>query len=204
MTTEAATSAAGAGAGVKDFTRTALRTARLVLRPWVESDIDAITLACQDRDIQRYVPIPSPYSRTDAEVFVREVLPQGRAEGTDVVFGAFDAETGLAAGSVGLHRIRHLEAPCGGSAEIGYWAVPTARGLGYTTEAVREVCRWGFAEQGLARIEWIAIAGNEASWRVVEKLGFNREGTLRSYLIHRGVREDVWIGSLLRTEAGLG
>jgi RimJ/RimL family protein N-acetyltransferase len=202
MTTEAAKGAAGAG--VRDFTHVALHTARLVLRPWAESEIDAVTAACQDRDIQRYMPIPSPYSRTDAEVFVREVVPHGRAAGTDVVFGVFDAESGLPVGSVGLHRIRHLEAPCGGGAEVGYWAAPAARGAGYMTEAVREVCRWGFAELGLARIEWLAIAGNDASWRVVEKLGFAREGTLRSYLIHRGVREDAWIGSLLRGEAGLG
>jgi len=202
MTTDAAKGAAGAG--VRDFPHVALRTARLVLRPWAESDIGAITAACQDPDIQRYVPIPAPYSRTDAEVFVREVVPQGRAAGTDVVFGVFDAESGLPVASVGLHRIRHLVAPCGGAAEVGYWAAPAARGAGYMTEAVREVCRWGFADLGLARIEWIAIAGNAASWRVAEKLGFTREGTLRSYLIHRGVREDVWIGSLLRPEAGLG
>jgi RimJ/RimL family protein N-acetyltransferase len=50
------------------------------------------------------------------------------------------------------------------------------------TEAVREVCRWGFEELGLARIEWIAAAGNEASWRVVRKLGFTLEGTLRGWL----------------------
>jgi RimJ/RimL family protein N-acetyltransferase len=199
MTTEARRAA-----GTRSFAKVTLRTARLLLRPWSEADIDAITSACQDPEIQRYVPIPVPYSRTDAEVFVREVLPAGRAAGTDVVFGVFDAESALPVASVGLHRIRHLDAPCGGAAEIGYWATPAARGLGYTTEAVREVCRWGVTELGLARVEWLAIAGNEASWRVVEKLGFVREGTLRAYSIHRGKRADMWIGSLLGAEAELG
>jgi RimJ/RimL family protein N-acetyltransferase len=195
MTTEARRAA-----GTRRFPPVTLRSARLLLRPWAESDIDAITAACQDPEIQRYVPVPAPYSRTDAEVFVREVLPAGRAAGTDVVFGVFDAESALPVASVGLHRLKHLDAPCGGVGEIGYWAAPVARGLGYTTEAVREVCRWGFEELGLTRIEWLAIAGNEASWRVAEKLGFVREGTLRSYAIHRGVRHDIWIASLLRTE----
>jgi RimJ/RimL family protein N-acetyltransferase len=68
------------------------------------------------------------------------------------------------------------------------------------TEAAREVCRWAFEELGLARIEWLAAVGNEASWRVVEKLGFTREGTLRSYAVFRDQRVDMWIGSLLRTE----
>lgn len=198
MTTEARRAA-----GTRSFSNVTLRTERLLLRPWAEADIDAITAACQDPEIQRYVPIPAPYSRTDAETFVRQVLPAGRAAGTDVVFGVFDAESALPVASVGLHRIKQLDAPCGGVAEIGYWATPAARGLGYTTEAVREVCRWGIADLGLARIEWLAIAGNEGSWRVVEKLGFAREGTLRSYSIHRGARVDIWIGSLLRSEAKL-
>ncbi|MBR7826385.1 GNAT family N-acetyltransferase [Actinospica sp. MGRD01-02] len=199
MTTEARRAA-----GPRSFANVTLRTERLLLRPWAEADIDAITAACQDPEIQRYVPIPAPYSRTDAEVFVREVLPAGRAAGTDVVFGVFDADTALPVASVGLHRIKHLDAPCGGTAEIGYWATPAARGLGYTTEAVREVCRWAFADLALARVEWLALAGNEGSWRVVEKLGFTREGTLRFYTIQRGARHDMWIASLLRSEAKLG
>jgi RimJ/RimL family protein N-acetyltransferase len=199
MTTEARRAA-----GIRSLPNVTLRTERLLLRPWAEADIDAITAACQDPEIQRYVPVPAPYSRTDAEVFVREVVPAGRQAGTDIVFGVFDAESALPVASVGLHRLRHLDAPCGGSGEIGYWATPAARGLGCTTEAVREVCRWGFAALGLARIEWLAVAGNEASWRVVEKLGFVREGTLRAHSIHRGARVDMWIGSLLGSEARLG
>jgi RimJ/RimL family protein N-acetyltransferase len=196
MTTEAADE----GIANRDLARVVLRTERLVLRAWTESDIDAITEACQDPDIQRYVPVPTPYTRHDAEVYVREALPAGVAAGTDVVFGVFDAQSGRPVAAVGLHRMKQLDSPCGGVGEIGYWAAPGTRGLGYTTEAVREVCRWGFAEFGLARIEWLALAGNEGSWRVVEKAGFVREGTLRSYLIQRGVRRDAWIGSLLREE----
>lgn len=183
-----------------DFGHVALRTERLLLRPWGEADIDAITAACQDPEIQRYVPVPAPYARADAEEFVRAVAPGGRAEGTDVVFGTIARETGERVASVGLHRIKNLGAHYGGAAEIGYWTAPGARGRGYMTEAVREVCRWGFEELGLARIEWIAVAGNDASWRVVEKLGFTREGTLRGWLVHRGARHDAWIGSLMRSE----
>jgi RimJ/RimL family protein N-acetyltransferase len=191
--------ATGAAAGT-DFSAVTLRTERLLLRPWGEQDIDAITAACQDPEIQRYVPVPAPYTRADAENFVREAAPRGRAAGTDVVFGAITRETGEAVAAVGLHRIKALGAEYGGAAEIGYWTAPGARGRGYMTEAVREVCRWGFEELGLARIEWIAVAGNEASWRVVQKLGFTLEGTLRGWLVQRGRRHDGWIGSLLRSE----
>jgi len=182
------------------FTEVTLRTDRLILRPWGESDIDAITEACQDPLTLRYVPLPMPYTRAAAETFVREVAPNGRSAGTDVVFGAFLAETGEAVASVGLHRLTALGAEHGGAGEIGYWTAPGARGRGYMTEAVREVCRWGFDELGLARIEWIAVARNEGSWRVAEKAGFTREGTLRAWLVQRGERKDAWIGSLLHGE----
>ena len=42
------------------------------------------------------------------------------------------------------------------------------------------MCRWGFRERGLQRIEWLAFVGNEASRRVAEKAGFRSEGTCRS------------------------
>ena len=183
-----------------DFTEVALRTERLILRPWSEADIDAITEACQDPLTQEYVPLPVPYLRATAEAFVRETAPNGRAAGTDVVFGVFLVETGEVLAAVGLHRIKDLGAGHGGSGEIGYWTAPGARGRGYMTEAVREVCRWGFEELELARLEWNAIAGNEGSWRVAQKAGFTREGTLRAWLVQRGVRKDAWIGSLLREE----
>ena len=123
-----------------------------------------------------------------------------RARSSGAVFGVFVAGTGEPAASVGLHDLKHLDTAYGGDGVIGYWAAPGARGRGYTTEAVREVCRWAFEDLGLALIRWDAIIGNEASWRVAEKAGFAREGTLRSRLIQRGVRVDAWIGSLLRTE----
>jgi RimJ/RimL family protein N-acetyltransferase len=186
-----------------DFGDVALRTERLILRPWSEADVGAIADACQDALIQANVPIPAPYRRSDAEYFVREVAPKGRAAGTDVVFGVFPAPAGEPVASIGLHKINGVGAEHGGAGEIGYWTAPGARGRGYTAEAVRAVCGWGFEELGLAGIEWIAVAGNEGSWRVAEKAGFVREGTLRAFPVHRGVRGDAWIGSLLRHEARL-
>ena len=197
------TNPATVDAPAHDFTSTSLRTERLALRPWSEADIDALAAACQDPETQRYVPLPSPYTRADAETFIRQTAPNGRAAGTDIVFGVFETATGRPVAAVGLHRIKDLGAAYGGVAEIGYFTAPEARGRGLMTEAARALCRWGFEELGLARIEWVAIAGNEPSWRVVEKLGFTREGTLRASLVQHGERKDGWVGSLLRAEAAL-
>jgi len=200
MTTPGHPPAPAPPAPARDLTGVTLRTERLILRPWTEADVDAITEACQDPVIQRYVPVSVPYTRANAETFVRVTAPHIRATGSGAIFGVFAAATGEAVGSLGLHDLNRLDQPYGGAGEIGYWTAPGARGRGYMTEAVREVCRWGFEELGLARIEWLAIAGNEGSWRVAQKAGFTLEGTLRAKTVQRGVREDTWIGSLLRTE----
>ena len=60
---------------------TALRTERLVLDAPRESDIDAVFAACSDAVVQQWIPIPSPYTREDAEFFVRSYVPHGAASG---------------------------------------------------------------------------------------------------------------------------
>jgi RimJ/RimL family protein N-acetyltransferase len=205
-----------AAATARDLTGVSLSTARLVLREFGADDIDAVNEACQDELIQRYTTVPSPYTRSDAEKFVLEIAPAGRRAGTDAVFGVFVADGGAQTGAgpaesaparwgglvgaVGMHRIAHLGESYGGNGELGYWAAPWARGHGYVAEASAAVCRWSFADLGLARIDWYALAGNEGSWAVARRCGFVREGTLRAWLVHRGARHDAWAGSLLPGE----
>ena len=60
-----------------------------------------------------------------------------------------------------------------GAVEIGYGLATTARGHGYATEAVRAVCEWLFAQPEVTRITAVdVLAGNRASRRVLERLGF--------------------------------
>ena len=53
-----------------DLTTEVVRTDRLTLRPYRQDDVDAVHRACQDPDTQRWLPIPSPYTRDDAVEFV--------------------------------------------------------------------------------------------------------------------------------------
>ena len=181
----------------RDLTGTMLTTGRLVLTAPAAADIDAITTICQDAAIQAWTTVPSPYRREDARHFVEELAPNGAAAGTDAVFALYHAVSGQLLGMVGLHGITAADSKHGAQAEIGYWTAPDARRKGYTVEAVRAVCRWALAELRLERIEWIAYDGNEASRAVARKAGFTMEGTLRSRMVHRGRRTDVWIGSLV-------
>jgi RimJ/RimL family protein N-acetyltransferase len=173
----------------------ALTTARLRLRPFGGSDAGAVHEACQDPDIQRWTTVPSPYTRQDAETFVTETAPRGWADGTLLNFGAFRRDDGALVSSIGLRSggLRHGD----GIAEIGYWTAGDQRRRGFTAEAVRAVCRWGFESLPIHRIEWLAMVGNEGSWAVAHRSGFCFEGTLRSRFVHRGELFDAWLGALL-------
>jgi RimJ/RimL family protein N-acetyltransferase len=184
----------------RDLTGTALTTGRLVLSAPGEADIDRLTELCQDPDIAAWTTVPSPYTRENAEQFVREIVAGGMAAGTDAVFALYHATTGELLGMVGLHGIAARSDRRTAHAELGYWTAPDARGKGYITEAARAVCRWGFEELELERIDWMAFVGNEGSRRVAEKVGFTVEGTQRRRHVQKGRIVDTWIGSLLRGE----
>ena len=178
-----------------------LRTPRLLLRPWREADIPAILAICQDPEIQRWTTVPSPYRLEHAQWFVREFTPKGFTSGDEATFGVFVAETGEIAAAVGLGGLtRHGAGRGVRTAEIGYWANPATRGRGYVTEAVREVIRWGFAELGVQRVFWQACDGNDASRRVIEKLGFTMVGLQRNSHEHRGQLVGMWLADILPGE----
>ena len=69
------------------------------------------------------------------------------------------------------------------------------------SRALQTLCRFAFAQLGLKRLELLADPENVASQRVAEKVGFQREGVLRSRLLHPdGRRRDDVMFSLLPDE----
>src|SRR2546421_10812468 len=167
-----------------------LRDGDLQLRPWALDDIPAIVDACNDSEIQHWIPvIPRPYSEEDARAFV-----EGKVAGIGGEQFAI-TERGRVVGSIGMgvndSRTGH----------IGYWSAPDARGRGVTTRALRLLCKHALEDLGLQRLELITDPDNGASRRVAEKVGFQREGVLRSHLLHPdGRRRDSVMFSLLPGE----
>jgi len=167
-----------------------LRDADLELRPWTLDDVPAIVAACNDPEIHHWIPvIPHPYTEEDARAFIRgEVAGIGRQQ-----FAVTDA--GPVVGSIGM------SVNDSGTGQIGYWCAPSARGRGLTTRALRLLCTHALEDLGLQRLELITDPDNHASQRVAEKVGFKREGVLRSHLPHPdGRRRDSVLFSLLPGE----
>jgi RimJ/RimL family protein N-acetyltransferase len=164
------------------------------LRPFTMDDIPWVYEVSLDPALRQFVQLPQPYEPAHAEYFVREMAIAGWADRRRVEFVVVATGDGARLGRVGLGLDRN------GSAEVGYWMDPAARGRGVATAAVRALCRWAFDSLGLDLIEWRAEVGNAASRRVAEKAGFRLEATLRRRLVHRGERVDAWVGSVLSPE----
>jgi RimJ/RimL family protein N-acetyltransferase len=162
----------------------------LVLRAWTEDDVAAITAACQDPEILRWIPaIPRPYTEEEALRFVRGEFRANPGHQFAVT------ENGAVVGAMGMSVNESR------NGHIGYWCAKESRGRGVTTRALRVLCGWAFAELGLERLELITDPENRASQRVAEKVGFRREGVLRSHLLHPdGHRRDSVMFSLLPGE----
>lgn len=165
------------------------------LRLIADADIPAVAAACDDPEIARYTTIPSPYAPRHAREWARQAR-RGLENGTDlqtVIVSELNSEL---LGAVGLNGID----PATGRCAAGYWVAAPARGHGVATRGLRLLCRYGFDELGLDRIEVWIDPGNAASLRVAERVGFAREGLLRSFMPINGVRQDMLMFSLLPGE----
>ncbi|MFI7606640.1 GNAT family N-acetyltransferase [Micromonospora sp. NPDC049366] len=108
-----------------------------------------------------------------------------------------DAATGAPAGSCGLS----VSDPHAGEGTVGYALLPQWRGRGYASRAVRLVAGWAFGPAGLARLAAGTVPDNVASHRVLERVGFRREGLLRGRLPGpAGTRTDDLVFGLLPEE----
>lgn len=87
-----------------------------------------------------------------------------------------------------------------GLAEIGYALTTPHQGQGLMTRALGELVRDLFSRTAIERLEARCAVGNGASARVLEKLGFVREGRLRRYFRLGGERVDNFLYALLKSD----
>jgi RimJ/RimL family protein N-acetyltransferase len=136
--------------------------------------------------------MPFPYTELDADLWISKVARE-TLEATRRRNWAIRNRDGELIGGTGVFRIADGE-----KAEIGYWLARPYWGRGIATDVVRRLCLFAFERYRLQRIFAHVFAGNSASARVLEKAGFEREGTLRSHHFRNGVGCDVWDYGLMR------
>jgi RimJ/RimL family protein N-acetyltransferase len=154
-------------------------------------DAPAVEAACQDPEVSHWIPfIPRSYTREDAEGYIRTCLESGDDRYPFAIV-ALESDDLLGSIDVRLNSERYR-------GHIGYWVVAHSRGRGVCTRALRLVSRWGLEDERLERLELITDPDNIASQRVAEKVGYRREGVLRSHLRHPDgrVRDSVMFSLL--------
>lgn len=130
------------------------------------------------------------YDVNDAHQFIAAVLVDRRT-GQGDAFAVRD-ETGAFIGCVSAKNIDWMH----GCFQGGYWLVPSARGRGLGQASLRALFAWA-REQELVRMELLIGADNAKSLAAAERIGAQREGTMRSRFVLNGSRIDVAIMAMV-------
>jgi RimJ/RimL family protein N-acetyltransferase len=151
--------------------------------------------------LHAYLSLPEVYESTSADPWTLDGVSafiaacrEGFLAGDLVRWAIRRDAGGPALGTCGLFHFDRVNA----RAELGYDLAPAAWGQGLMTSAPRLVLDFAFERLGLERVEATVLAGNERSLRVLERLGFLPEGTLRGYKRVRGERRDFVMLGLLK------
>jgi ribosomal-protein-alanine N-acetyltransferase len=172
-----------------------LETPRLRLRPFADADADALFELQSNAFVLRYWDAPPWTERARARRFI-SACRRMADEGTGARLAMDRASDGAFLGWCTLSRWN----PVYRSASLGYCLDDAAWGQGYATEAARALLLWAFDTLDLNRVQAETDTRNVASARVLEKLGFVREGTLREDCVVNGEVSDSWVFGLLRRE----
>ena len=152
----------------------------------------AVAALVEDENVRRHTRVPTEPRDGFAATWIK-TYEDGRRDGTRLGFAVESHEGEF----LGLGLYVRIEAE-GQQAEIGYVVGPAARGKGVATRTLRLLTDWGFSELAFERIElWIDVT-NAVSERVAERVGYVREGILRSYWFKEDIRRDFGIWSRLR------
>ena len=172
-----------------------LASARLRLRPYRDADVDALFALYSDPVVMRYWSFPPWTARDQARDYLARAASHA-AEGLALPWAIADAGDDALIGTATLHSLR----PDQGRAEIGYALAADRHGRGFASEALRLVLRHAFDTLGLRRVEADVDPRNVASCRLLEALGFTREGLLRDRWLVAGETCDSALYGLLASD----
>ena len=165
------------------------------IRKWELSDAKDLAAALSNKKVQDNLRdgLPYPYTVQDGKEFISAMLSADENE----TFAFAITVDNMVLGSIGIFRQGNIHRQ---TAELGYYIAEEYWGKGIMTEAVKQICEYVFAKSDIIRIYAEPFAYNIASCRVLEKVGFQYEGTLRSNAVKNGKVIDMEMYSLLKAE----
>ena len=165
------------------------------IRKWELSDAKDLAAALSNKKVQDNLRdgLPYPYTEQDGKEFISAMLSADESE----TFAFAITVDNMVIGSIGIFRQGNIHRQ---TAELGYYIAEEYWGKGIMTEAVKQICEYVFAKSDIIRIYAEPFAYNIASCRVLEKVGFQYEGTVRSNAVKNGKVIDMEMYSLLKAE----
>ena len=149
-----------------------LKTKRLILRPWEESDAVDLYRYASDPEVGPIAGWPVHTSVENSLEIIRNVLSVSET------YAVVDKDTGCAIGSIGLMIGKASSIGISDTeGEVGYWVGVPYWGQGLIPEAVQEILRYAFEELHLEKVWCGYYDGNIKSKRVQEKCGFQYQYT---------------------------
>ncbi|TCN25226.1 GNAT family N-acetyltransferase [Mesobacillus foraminis] len=172
-----------------------LETKRLVLREVTTEDSNSLLKYLSDEEVMKYYGLNPFQSINDAldEISWYQSIQKNK---TGIRWGITLKDQGAVIGSCGFHNsvLQHFRTEIGFELSKDHW------GKGIAFEAVQAIISYGFEHLDLQRIEALIEPPNSSSQRLVEKLGFIREGLLRNYEFTCGKFDDLYMYSLLKQD----
>lgn len=174
-----------------------LETPRLRLREITLTDVPRWLEIFSDPDIVELTAYPPPAGLEGARAELTEYVIKPFQESTGLRWGIVRKGETQLAGTLGFYRWVKER---GWHAEMGYELLPAYRRQGIMTEAMTAVIDYGFGTMGLNRVQALTDPRNVPSQRLLRKLGFTHEGTMRENSHLDGRFTDDMIFGLLRRE----
>ena len=163
------------------------------IRKWELSDAGNLAAALSNKKIQDNLRdgLPYPYTEQDGADFISDMLSADENE----TFAFAIIVDNKVIGSIGVFRHGNIHRQ---TAELGYYIGEEYWGKGIMTEAVKQICEYVFAQSDIIRIYAEPFTYNIASCRVLEKAGFQYEGTLRNNAVKNGNVVDMKMYSRIK------
>ena len=172
-----------------------LYTSRLKLLEIESSHADDIFDVLSKDEVTKYYGRESMASVDEAEELVRHFRMLFQS-GRGIRWGIIRKDTNQFIGTIGIHNYNAQV----DRAEIGFELHPEHWRKGILSEAIASVLEYSFVEMGIHRMGAVTFPGNEASNRLLEKVGFVREGLLRGYLFQNGKYHDANVLAILKPD----
>lgn len=180
-----------------------LTTERLVLRPPRTEDVAALRMVLRKNSahLQPWSVTPAPGEDPSSLTSVsRSVLRYRKEWKHGQAYVLLITPRGNEREILGRVALGAIQRGALLNAHLGYWIDAAHEGQGLTTEAVREATTFAFASLGLHRVQAAVMPRNQGSHRVLEKVGYRREGLALRYLFIAGAWEDHVLYALTRED----